>query len=93
MRISSGLVGLALAAGLAPGLAQAELIYGLTGDNRIVTFDGFPDRAWLERLWLAYALVMRVTPERVFLSFLILFFGHQLVTVIGYALGMRRTIR
>lgn len=39
MRISSGLVGLALAAGLAPGLAQAELIYGLTGDNRIVTFD------------------------------------------------------
>ena len=22
---------------------------------RIVTFDGFPDRAWLERLWQAYA--------------------------------------
>ncbi|HEU0301238.1 MAG TPA: CDP-archaeol synthase [Longimicrobium sp.] len=44
-------------------------------------------------LWLAYALVMRVTPERVLLSFLILFFGHQLVTVVGYGLGMRRTIR
>lgn len=44
-------------------------------------------------LWLAYALVMRVTPERVLLSFLILFFGHQLVTVIGYGLGMRKTIR
>ncbi|HEX2076399.1 MAG TPA: CDP-archaeol synthase [Longimicrobium sp.] len=44
-------------------------------------------------LWLAYALVMRVVPERVLLSFLILFFGHQLVTVVGYALGMRRTIR
>ena len=22
---------------------------------RVVTFDGFPDRAWLERLWQAYA--------------------------------------
>jgi hypothetical protein len=39
MRISCGLIGLALAAGLVPGLAQAELIYGLTSDNRIVTFD------------------------------------------------------
>lgn len=39
MRVSSGVVGLALAAGLVPGLAQAELIFGLTTDNRIVTFD------------------------------------------------------
>jgi hypothetical protein len=27
---------------------------------RIVTFDGFPDRAWLERLWQAYAHPPRV---------------------------------
>ena len=39
MRISSGVVGLALAAGLLPGLAQAENMFGLTADNRIVTFD------------------------------------------------------
>ena len=39
MRISSGVIGLALAAGLAPGLAQAENMFGLTADNRIVTFD------------------------------------------------------
>ena len=39
MRKISGLVGLALAAGLLPGLAQAENIFGLTGDNKIVTFD------------------------------------------------------
>jgi hypothetical protein len=30
---------------------------------RIVTFDGFPDRGWLERLWQAYALPPRVTFE------------------------------
>jgi methane monooxygenase PmoA-like len=28
---------------------------------RIVTFDGFPDRAWLERLWQAYAQPPRAT--------------------------------
>ena len=39
MRLTSGLVGLALAAGLVPGLARAENIFGLTGDNKIVTFD------------------------------------------------------
>jgi CDP-diglyceride synthetase len=44
-------------------------------------------------LWLAYALVMRPTPMLVLISFLILFFGHQAVTVIGYALGMRHTLR
>jgi hypothetical protein len=30
---------------------------------RIVTFDGFPDRAWLERLWQAYAHPPRATIE------------------------------
>jgi len=30
---------------------------------RIVTFDGFPDRAWLERLWQAYAHPPRATLE------------------------------
>ena len=44
-------------------------------------------------LWPAYAVVMRVTPKLVLISFLILFVGHQLVTVVGYALGMRRTLR
>lgn len=39
MRISSGLMGLVLAAGLVPGLAQAENIFGLTTGNNIVTFD------------------------------------------------------
>jgi hypothetical protein len=31
---------------------------------RIVTFDGFPDRAWLERLWQAYAHPPRVAFAR-----------------------------
>ena len=39
MRIAAGVVGLALAVGLVPGLGQAELVFGLTADNRIVTFD------------------------------------------------------
>jgi hypothetical protein len=30
---------------------------------RIVTFDGFPERAWLERLWQAYAHPPRATLE------------------------------
>jgi hypothetical protein len=34
-----GLVALTLAAGLVPSLSHAEAIYGLTSDNRIVTFD------------------------------------------------------
>jgi hypothetical protein len=30
---------------------------------RIITFDGFPDRAWLERLWQAYAHPPRASFE------------------------------
>lgn len=47
----------------------------------------------LPGFWLAYAVVMPVTPKLVLISFLILFLGHQAVTLIGYALGMRRTLR
>ncbi len=39
MRIAYRVAGLAMAVGLLPALAQAEGIYGLTADNRIVTFD------------------------------------------------------
>ena len=37
MRITSSV--LALAVGLVPALAQAEIVFGLTADDRIVTFD------------------------------------------------------
>ena len=36
----------------------------LTLRYRIVTFDGFPDRSWLEALWQAYARPPRATIER-----------------------------
>lgn len=43
--------------------------------------------------WVVLAFVLRVTPQRVALSVIIIFVVHQLVTQTGYVLGVRATPR
>jgi len=43
--------------------------------------------------WIALAIVVPVTVERVLLSSGFLLIAHQLMSSVGYALGMRRTAR
>ena len=42
-------------AAMQSGPITLTIDHDLVQHYRIVTFDGFPDRAWLERLWQAYA--------------------------------------
>ena len=43
--------------------------------------------------WLIFATVMQVTAARIGISVVIVFVMHNLVTVAGYGLGMRKTAR
>ena len=43
--------------------------------------------------WLIFAAVVYVTPLRIGISIAIIFIMHNLVTVVGYGLGMRKTAR
>lgn len=43
--------------------------------------------------WLIFATVTQVTPGRICISIVIIFVMHNLVTVVGYGLGMRKTAR
>jgi CDP-2,3-bis-(O-geranylgeranyl)-sn-glycerol synthase len=43
--------------------------------------------------WAALAVVVRPTPARVLGSIACVYLGHQLVTLLGYRLGMRATAR
>lgn len=44
-------------------------------------------------IWLVLSGIMTVTLERVLISVLFIFITHQIITVVGYLLGMRHTIR
>ena len=44
-------------------------------------------------IWLVLALVIEVTATRVLWSVVFLFITHQILTVVGYQLGMRATVR
>lgn len=43
--------------------------------------------------WLVLAIVVPVTAGRVLLSAVLLLIAHQIMSSVGYALGMRRTAR
>ena len=43
--------------------------------------------------WLIFATVVQVTPMRIGISIAIIFVMHNLVTAVGYGLGMRKTAR
>jgi hypothetical protein len=47
----------------------------------------------LAGIWLVLSLVMTVTIKLVLISIVLVFVIHQIITIIGYFLGMRKTIR
>jgi hypothetical protein len=44
-------------------------------------------------VWLVLSLVMTVTISHILISIVFIFIAHQIITVVGYLLGMRHTIR
>jgi CDP-diglyceride synthetase len=44
-------------------------------------------------VWLLLSLAVTVTASRIFWSIVFLFVAHQILTIIGYGLGMRATPR
>jgi hypothetical protein len=48
---------------------------------------------YLLGVWIVFAFVTGVTFERVVLSAVFLFFSHQMISVLGFWLGMRKTAR
>ena len=56
-------------------------------------FYGLDQIDFLLGAWLVLALFISVTFERVFWSLVFLFISHQIITTIGYSLGMRSTSR
>lgn len=87
--------------GLAAGLAelpnsfakrQLDISAGRAGGGATGAICFFFDQVdVLVGVWPVWAWVVQPTVTRVLLSVIMLFFAHQGVTVIGYALGLRRT--
>jgi len=44
-------------------------------------------------VWLILSFIVPVTAERILWSIVFLFIAHQVITIIGYGLGMRATAR
>lgn len=47
----------------------------------------------LAGLWLVLSFVMPITLSHILISIVFIFITHQVITVIGYVLGMRHTLR
>jgi hypothetical protein len=71
--------------GIAPGAAGS----GVAG----VLFYVLDQVDMLVGIWIVLAFVVSVTATRVAWSFVFLFLAHQVLTVVGYHLGMRATAR
>ena len=71
--------------GIAPGTAGS----GVTG----VLFYLLDQVDLLLGVWLVLAFIVEITLMRVLWSIVFLFFAHQVMTIAGYALGMRATAR
>jgi CDP-archaeol synthase len=71
--------------GIAPGTAAD----GMVG----VLFYILDQIDMLLGVWLVLSFVVEVTTTRVLWSILFLFLAHQIITIAGYALGMRATAR
>jgi hypothetical protein len=56
-------------------------------------FYAFDQIDFLLGAWLVLALFISATFERVFWSLVFLFISHQIITTVGYSLGMRSTPR
>lgn len=71
------------------GVAPGQSASGVPG----VVFLVWDQLDLLLGLWIAYALVVDVTLQRVLISVLALLIVHPAITLVGYLAGMRRTRR
>jgi hypothetical protein len=73
---------------------QLGIASGASGSGIVGSFFYVLDQIdMLVGLWVVLALVIGVTALRVLWSVVFLFTTHQMVTVVGYRLGMRVTPR
>ena len=70
---------------IAPGAA--------TGGFLSVIFYIFDQIDYLSGTWIVLAFFIRVSIWRVFYSAIFLFISHQIISALGYRLGMRKTAR
>ena len=60
---------------------------------RKILFYGYDQIDFLVGVWLVLSFVISVTAERIILSVIFMLIAHQILTSIGYVLGMRATAR
>ncbi len=73
---------------------QLDIPSGAAGHGLWLPIFYFLDQVdLLAGVWLVLSLAMTVTLGHVLFSIVFIFAAHQIVTVIGYLLGMRHTIR
>ena len=73
---------------------QMDVRPGATGDGFWWGFFFVVDQIdLLVGAWFVFSLVTEVTVERLAISLVLVFLAHNVVNVIGYALGMRHTLR
>jgi CDP-archaeol synthase len=71
--------------GIAPGRSA-------NGWRKII-FYGYDQIDFLVGVWFVLSFVISVTAERIILSVIFMLIAHQILTSIGYVLGMRATAR
>lgn len=73
---------------------QLEIAPGHSANGGMgLIFYAFDQIDFLVGAWLILALFISITFERVFWSLIFLFISHQIMTSVGYSLGMRSTSR
>jgi len=95
------LVGLLM--GLACGLSelpnslikrQLDIAPGATASGWInAVFYVFDQVDFLVGMWIVLAFVIEISLTRIFFSLVFLFVTHQIISLLGYLLGMRKTAR
>jgi hypothetical protein len=71
------------------GIAPGKATNGMVG----VLFYILDQVDMLLGVWLVLSFAVEITLSRVLWSVVFLFLAHQIITIVGYALGMRATVR
>ncbi len=73
---------------------QIDIAPGATTSGFLSLFFYIFDQIdYLVGVWIVFAFVIGITFQRVVFSAVFLFFSHQIISVLGYWLGMRKTAR
>lgn len=73
---------------------QLDIAPGKTTDGILSLFFHIFDQIdYLLGVWLVLGFYVEITFQRVIFSAVFIFFSHQIISVLGYWLGMRKTIR